>query len=283
MAPSSASPSAPPRQLAPVRVLVLGGWSPGPLALLAWAQTNEDGGVEYPPGTFRKRRPLTFVDAEIPTPPSGMRWLWNPWLPVFIVQLCLCYWMTENIVKPSWRTYSSPTPSGSTPGIITVFVGVIGPVLLMAVGIRYIAAMVAWHAIQTCVAKAARELHKGDIDIVAAFSWGAGALCWLLKQHPELCQNVPMLLMAPTASTMAFVAATSFPSFKTNEIVTVALARDDPFCGTEQELMLRKTGAKIEGDLDGGHAFLEQEAQKVILQHFDKMCILIPHRLAADK
>ena len=54
--------------------------------------------------------------------------------------------------------------------------------------------------------------------------------------------------------------------------VKVLLAAEDPFCPLSQEHVLRKTGAAIHTDLDGGHVFGDGEAQQLIVKLFDQLC-----------
>ena len=201
-------------------VLVLGGWSDGPLALLR--------------ATFKDR--CTFVQPALPMPPVGLRWLWNPYVVLLLAAL--------GVFPSLWAALAATLAASSFFGVLlrVLLVG------LLLVACRVLVGRLARYSVHQCVAIAKRRIDQGDVDIVLGFSWGGGVACWLL--HEEKWKGAAVIL-APTVDAMASAARVSVhgPRSPTHFAcakeprVHIFHATNDGFCGDAQVERLEMTGA----------------------------------------
>jgi len=194
-----------------MRVLILGGWSPGPLDL-----------VRHHFSQWEFEEPL------LPMPPAGWLWCCNP----FCILLCLLCgvvpWLLNLAAKAG--------------GILSALVVVFGIVIIFRILVAALIRFSLWHA--TSIATAAIE--KQRPDVVLAFSWG-GAIAWQAMAHGKWAG--PTILLAPTTSAVSRVAgaASHTPSLPVGYAsdVHVFHARNDPFCPDHQHTEMAEAGCTM--------------------------------------
>ena len=132
------------------RVLILGGWSPGPLDFLRHQ--------------FADR--CVFSEPTLHMPPVGLRW-------------CLTWEFALLAVMP-WAVMQAWHGLNSQPSKIYW----LALLVLCCATIPFLVALLVRGAIRRSVATAERAMQQG-IDVVVGFSWGGGIACWLLQR--KLC------------------------------------------------------------------------------------------------
>ena len=158
-----------------VRVLVLGGWSPGPLAHLR-EQFAES---------------CVFVEPALHMPPHGVRWCctWE-----FLLLAVAAFSALKALALPGWWKLALSLPALA---ILPILVR-----LLVRGSIRRSVA-------------AATAAHVEHVEVVVGFSWGGGVACWLLANGASeeeedggrsLGAAQEWLLLAPTLDAMASAA-----------------------------------------------------------------------------
>ncbi|CAE8700720.1 unnamed protein product [Polarella glacialis] len=201
------------------RVLVLGGWSPGPLEVLQSRFASD----------------VDFEEPSIPMPPAGLRWCLNPfWVLLLLVVFGLL---------PAWL--SAPPALAQEDG---TWAWIINCVVLLVVTpflLRFLVAGLVWFSIQDGVGTATRAIRQFEPDVVLAFSWGGGLACWLLAKQGWAG---PTILLAPTVKAMARICCCSPPKLPRPTAlgpVHVFQPEDDPFCPASQVEVLRAAGCEV--------------------------------------
>ena len=197
-------------------MLILGGWSPGPLPQLAH--------------TFRREANFIDITSSLHTPPCGLAWCCNPWLAVLLGYLCgLVPWLLGRLWHDNLdRDLGTWARVALT--LLLLFVSAVLARVLVAALVRY--------AVSVGVAQAARAINAHGVDVVVGFSWGGGLLCWMLAQRRW---EGPSLLLAPTVHAMgkcACIRPRYRPSFDVPArgagAVHIFHGRYDGFCPPEQ-------------------------------------------------
>lgn len=201
----------------PVAVLILGGWSPGPLQMLRHA---------WDPST------VIFYEPPLHMPPSGCRWCatWEAALLLCWCAVVFCFWPAASAGR-SW------------PACVALAALALG-------GVVFCIVMLVRGAIRRCVRTAEAAIESHAIEVVVGFSWGGGVACWLLAERKW---DGPTLLLAPTLFAMASAACLNLPTpaFRINanssqlQPIHVFNATDDGFCPPSQEHALALTGAEM--------------------------------------
>ena len=152
-------------------VLILGGWSRGPLDFIEW--------------TYRTR--CEFIEPSLHMPPHGVRWCgtWECGLLVTVIALAL--WL----LTMEWDGTFLPLPAHAA---------AFGAALLL---VPVIIVLLVRGSIRRSVAAAERVIRGRGVDVVVGFSWGGGIGCFLLNERRW---RGPTLLLAPTLSAMASAA-----------------------------------------------------------------------------
>eukprot|EP00913_Durusdinium_trenchii_P019794 g18607.t1 len=227
----------------PGRVLVLGGWSPGPLDVLRARMERVD-----------------FQEVNIPMPPSGCRWCLNPFCPLLLL---VVFWLLP-------LALTSDELVNQVDGSISWLVRLVA-VLAIPVLLRYLVAGLVWFSIKDArPVQAGRALRDFEPDVVLAFSWGGGLALWLLAERRW---TGPTLLLAPTVNAMACVSCRSSPRFpapRSSAPVHVFHAEQehgqllsDGFCPASQVAALRGAGCELHL-CDDNHVLLRRQTVEEI-------------------
>ena len=243
-----------------LRVLLLGGWSPGPLEALQTYQL-EDG------------RALRFFEPAMHMPPAGLRWCCT-WEAV-LVGVC-CWLALSALSDPRWPM------QGRALLLLSSAIAVPASIVLLVRG-----------SLRRSMATARRVISEQSVDVVVGFSWGGGVACWLLA---ERMWRGPTLLLAPTLAAMAsaarleplaapfFVARGAVPSddeFAGDDddhaggddlgtdapLVHIVHAMHDGFCPPSQRRALQQTGAATHL-CDAAHDLCDERTEAMIARAF---------------
>lgn len=208
------------------RVLVLGGWSPGPLDNLR-ADFCES---------------CEFDAAPMHMPPCGALWLLT--------------WEAALLFGGSYgglRAYSAWSARYAAPSSPDYMDGIgrplsrLGLLFALVALVGALGLLVVRGAVRRCVGTALAAIERQGTDVVVGFSWGGGIVCHLLAD--ERSWRGPALVLAPTLSAMA--AATLRPApepffrVRPGGAVTIVHATHDPFCPPAQARALGSTGATM--------------------------------------
>lgn len=244
----SASPSPSPSD-ARIRVLILGGWSPGPLDTIRWVTRGDA---------------IDFFEPPLHMPPAGCRWCCT-WECLLI---CVCIYLTAGFSSGHMSASDWPAPLR-----ILAVLGCILSIFLAVV-------LLVRGSIRRCVWTATRMIANQHIDVVVGFSWGGGVACWLLAEHRW---HGPTLLLAPTLAAMTACARLPTPTFRArgadNErdanaddasappFVSIFHATDDGFCPDSQHAPLAASGAAMH-TCDDVHVFCMPQSEQEIVAAF---------------
>jgi len=194
----------------PMRVLILGGWSPGPLDHLR--------------GHFRE---FEFEEPPIPMPPSGCMWCMNPFCILLVAYVCAGI--------PWLFTIAA---SLDNPGSAIMYVSVVlGSLVVVRLFVAALVRFSVYHGARIAMG----AIERTDPDMLIGFSWG-GAVAW------ELCASHrwtgPTVLLAPTVSAICGITFSSPPKLRVPACseVHVFHAREDPFCPDAQHSYLQEDG-----------------------------------------
>lgn len=214
------------------RVLVLSGWSDGPL-----------------PGVVRDlemRHSCRCEVVPLQMPPRGWRWCLNPFVPLLLGLLPATIVGCERVVAVL------------APGTaIVLCVVIVGAALLLA---RLLVAAIVRYAVRRGVAATKARMRR-DVALIVGFSWGGGVAHHVLARHAPDC---PVLLLAPTSIAMANVARSKPPPFRGSR-VTVVTATYDDFCPPATPRLYEALGCTVH-QVDDNHVLLNTSSQSVIVQ-----------------
>ncbi|CAJ1453067.1 unnamed protein product [Effrenium voratum] len=210
----------------PGRVLVLGGWSPGPLDVL------------------QARMDAEFLEPSIPMPPSGCRWCLNPFLLMLVGVLCLLPTACDLVSSGGGINWSH-----------------LALLIAMPLALRLLVAGVVWYSIKDGLWTASRAIRDFQPDVVLAFSWGGGLALWLLSERRW---SGPTLLLAPTVKAMSCVSCCSMPRLPPlRSAVHVFHAENDGFCPSSQVAALSGAGCELH-ICDDNHVLLRRQTVEEI-------------------
>ena len=227
-----------------MRVLVLGGWSPGPLDDLQWAMINQ----------------ATFFEPSLHKPPAGWRW-------------CLTWESALLFGSVAARSYLSASewPSSTEVRLALILSCVLAVPLSIVLLVR--------GSIRRCIAIAKCAIVLHHIDVIVGFSWGGGVACWLLAERNMW--RGPTLLLAPTIAAMSGIALLAMPRFLASAeaqsddpaapLVHIVHAMNDGFCPALQHHHLAATGAAMHL-CDDIHIFSHPHSVQKIVQAFS-VCV----------
>ena len=212
-------------------VLVLSGWSDGPLVPLC--------------ATFPH---VKFVKVTIPTPPSGCRWLCNPFL---LVLLGIIGGTPAALRFVSNFGLSSATQVGAQFSLL----------LFILLALRATIARVVRYAINDGIDKTMKAISQFHPVAIVGFSWGGGVLWEMLtnKLTNKIVKLVPCLLLAPTVSAMSYASLTGISTctFEETGRVAIVCGDADPFCPLSQKtIMVQCKGLTYYG-VNDDHVLLE--------------------------
>jgi hypothetical protein len=235
-----------------ITVLVLGGWSPGPLNLLKWR--------------FRER--CTFVEPEIPMPPVGVSWCVDPFCVLLVADLGLAPWLC------SWLSSNARFSAAA-------LILATGAVLIAAaVWARLCVAGLVRGAVRVGTQRAALLIRQRSVNIVMGFSWGGGVAAELLRQGRLGTSCTPAaLLLAPTTAAIARFTLQDDPArvvhidASDQGRVHVFHASDDGFCPDAQRECWEQTGATTHTCQDT-HVFESASSLDEISRAFQSLCDL---------
>jgi len=172
------------------RVVLVSGWTPGPLEALGSALSSRHYEVEW---------------LAVPTPPAGCMWLLNPFLAVFLALVVAGFFVVKHLLTMdiSWLPWKA--------------VAVVVTIAILVFAARLVVAKLVQHAIGDGVRRLRERLCASDGSsggntsqplpaLVVGFSWGACVIHWLLASNAVgAFEPVPMLLLAPPARAMSWV------------------------------------------------------------------------------
>lgn len=198
------------------RVLVLGGWSPGPLDVLRSRFHSE----------------IEFEEPDIPMPPAGCRWCVNPCWILLITLLVFTPWLL--IQAEDW----AGTDGGSWGIRIALVVG-------FFVLLRLLIAGVVWFSVRDSMRIACANMDSFGPDLLLGFSWGGGIASWLIAERKW---TGPAILLAPTVRAVGRVACMRRARLSQAgdcSQVHVFHADGDPFCPDVQVQDFSDDGCEV--------------------------------------
>mmetsp|Transcript_30631 Transcript_30631/g.68829 ORF Transcript_30631/g.68829 Transcript_30631/m.68829 type:complete len:253 (+) Transcript_30631:55-813(+) len=234
------------------RVLVLSGWSPGPLDVL------------------RSRCPdVDFLEPSIPMPPAGCRWCLNPFCLLLLVVL---FWLTPEAASNEDLVAEV---DGSFAWLVRLALLLAVPVLL-----RLVVAGLVWFAIKDGVWTTSRAIRDFQPDVLLAFSWGGGVALWLLGERRW---KGPTILLAPTVNAMSWVSCCAVPrllSPQPSAPIHVFHAENDGFCPASQVATLSAAGCDMH-ICDDSHVLLRRSTVEEIHSCL-KLLLALPSPSSSD-
>lgn len=158
-----------------ITVLILGGWSPGPLNFL---KRNVHGRC-------------AFIEPKIPMPPMGCSWCFDAGIATLAVMIALAIWaciaLADHIDSRPWLA-------------IARLVILVACLILS----RLCVAAIVRGAIVKGVKIASRCMRHQNVAVVIGFSWGGGIVAEMLRLGLVGGPDQPaVLLIAPTTALMA--------------------------------------------------------------------------------
>lgn len=228
------------------RVLVVGGWSPGPLDALRARMDR-----------------VEFLEPTIPMPPSGCRWCLNPFCPLLLVVI---FWLLPMVASGEW-------PAGIE-GTMSWLVR-LAALLAIPLLLRLCVAGLVWFSIKDGLWTISRAINDFQPDVILAFSWGGGLALWLLAERRW---RGPTLLLAPTVKAMACVACRALPRFPAPSAlapVHVFHAHHDGFCPESQVAVLSAAGCELHL-CDDNHVLLRRQTVEEIHSCLKQLLSLTP-------
>mmetsp|Transcript_6369 Transcript_6369/g.16288 ORF Transcript_6369/g.16288 Transcript_6369/m.16288 type:complete len:237 (-) Transcript_6369:399-1109(-) len=194
-------------------VLVLGGWSPGPLPFIEHAFARD----------------LRFVHVPIPMPPSGLLWMMNPFCFLLAGYLFgLVPWLV------SFTTHA--LEAGAAAGVVVAIC------IASALICRLLVAALVRYSIADSVWRAQRAIARESPVLVIGFSWGGGVAHWLMAAPARF--TGPALLLAPTTAAVRSAALARWPAITASDVEVVHATRD-PFCPMSQVAAYRQAGCHV--------------------------------------
>jgi hypothetical protein len=229
--------------MAKPRVLLLPGWSNGPLDYL---RERFDEHVE-------------FISPAIHTPPLGAKCWLNPYIVVLVFVFTFCVPFIYQTIGDIFSTSS---------WWFLCLVEVVAFWFFCFLVKNFIVSNFVRYAIQESVQISSLALQKSRFDAVVGFSWG-GAIAWWL-----LCEEVwdgPTLMLAPTIEVMRSIAGQQFPVMPIGRgkyaQVRLFHAKNDPFCPDKQLEQLIGCGVVVY-KVDDNHVLSEYSSNLKIERSF---------------
>lgn len=225
-------------------VLILGGWSPGPLNYLKYGRRN-----------------CIFLEPKIPTPPMGWSWCWDWSVVCFFAVLVTMIWSTH-AVGPILAAQHTQA---------TVILTQIGLVLFSLLLLRLCLAWIVRSSIRRGVRLAKSYLN--DVTVVIGFSWGAGILAELVRL--ELVgkpTQASALLICPTSTVMAQLALQRDPALGIREAqhVHVYHGRYDGFFCPNADRWEQAAGVTLHWCEDN-HVMMKKESIQAMTETLDEL------------
>lgn len=217
-------------------VLILGGWSPGPLLYLK--------------RNFFGR--CVFLEPEIPMPPVGISWCFDVGILLLVVVAVLAIWaciaLAGYVNSRGWLVVSR--------------LSVIVTALFLS---RLCVAAVVRGSISKGVNIASKVIREQNVNVVIGFSWGGGVVTEMLKLGlVGGTQQPTVMLIAPTNALMASFALRKDPSLtirltddRTQRVHVFHGSEDETFCPHSERWEL--TGATFHLVYDN-HVFCRRES-----------------------
>jgi hypothetical protein len=234
----------------PTTVLILGGWSPGPLTALK----------------SRFRAQCSFLEPAIPMPPVGVGWCASPSFMMLVAELVLVPWLC---------VWVEDEAGISSAGAALATLGVISAAAVLA---RLCVAGLVRDSLRVGAQRAAATLRQHPVDVVVGFSWGGGVAADLLREgHLGVHGSPSVLLLAPTTAAIARCAlqrdaASAIRIDAANRgRVYVFHASHDGFCPDAQRECWEATGATTHTCHDS-HVFERQCSLDEISRALQTLC-----------
>ncbi|KAI2503531.1 hypothetical protein MHU86_10913 [Fragilaria crotonensis] len=229
------------------RILVLGGWSPGPLSVLKYH--------------LARSKKCVFIEPNIPMPPMGCSWLCDWSMLVFSITFAFMIWgfISLGVVIQS-----------------SAFLLILCRLLLIAMSSVLLRLGVAWivrRSIERGVQQA--SCYLPDVDLVIGFSWGGCVVAELLRRaqlkmimDARVQPPTRAVLIAPTTALVAsFARQTDVASLITvheaSQVHVFHGIHDQAFCPHANRW--EQTGVTLHWCNDN-HVFLRQESIQALLQ-----------------
>mmetsp|Transcript_4161 Transcript_4161/g.6499 ORF Transcript_4161/g.6499 Transcript_4161/m.6499 type:complete len:244 (-) Transcript_4161:278-1009(-) len=153
-------------------ILVLGGWSPGPLNHLKYCL----------------RRRCLFLEPSIPMPPVGCLWLLDWTVLAIVIVVALELWGFHRLILFSSRT------AFLVPTLIVI-------VILLILTLRLSVALVVRKSISKAINIAMNHMERNNIAVIVGFSWGGGVVAeMLVRGIVGGADQSAALLIAPTTA-----------------------------------------------------------------------------------
>lgn len=177
------------------RVLVVSGWSPGPLpALIDAANAARAGRV-------------SFVHADVPMPPVGFKWCMNPFCGLGVAYMVIVFYFGA-VVFASFLSI-----------VLTLVVTTAIGAFVVRGTVRY--------SIRSGVRSLSIAIERHRPHVLVGFSWGGGLLEFYLSENTAWIG--PALLLSPTSMLMAQFAGVESPRIRSFDELRIVMARNDPF------------------------------------------------------
>jgi hypothetical protein len=230
----SSSSSMNQQQLVPV--LILGGWSAGPLDYLKRGLV----------------RNCIFLEPDIPMPPVGWSW-------------CLDWSMMALVGVFSFMTWSCYAVASITKKRWLVICARIAIVVISLVMSRVCVAFLVRNAIEKGILRARWCLEGSHITVVIGFSWGGGVASELVRRGLIGGPGQPaVLLIAPTTSIISCIAMQRDPANvirveDSGRVQVVHGTLDQMFCPNQRRW--EQTGATVVW-CDDNHVFLHPRSKQ---------------------
>lgn len=217
-------------------VLILGGWSPGPLNLIK----RNFYGI------------CSFLEPSIPMPPMGCSWCLDIGMAMLAVMIGLTVWacviLDDFIKSRAWLAVAR---------LAVIVTGLVLSRLCVAATVR--------GSMQKGVNIASRILREQNVAVVIGFSWGGGVLAEMLRLGLVGGPDEPaVLLIAPTTVIMASFAMRTdapltirIPDSASQRVHVCHGTYDESFCPHSERWGL--TGATFHLIRDN-HVFCRQES-----------------------
>ena len=233
------------------RVLLLPGWSQGPLSVLRYAFPD-----------------VNFVTLDIPTPPAGTLWMRNRYFFCLLAFLCGCAVGVEKIVR-------------DRPHLALLLVGALGFVFFVRLLVYNIVRRAVKDSMRAVLRAAAEKEPVEEVAAIVGFSWGGGVLWQMLCEDAtaKALAEVPALLLAPTIQANIRCSGQRHPPPREKEVdfsnVHIVSGRNDPFCPASQEELIAKQskGGAHYHTVDDDHLLCSSGSRRLycgILQQFLK-------------
>jgi len=225
----------------PFCVIVLGGWSPGPLTVVKQSLSS--------------RNCVAVMEPDIPMPPMKCSWLLDPCVAAFFAVLGCTSWAYHAIERQ---------------GLLLI------PLTIIALGaLRLCVAGIVRGSLQRGVRKTMAIMNTSKTELIVGFSWGGSVVAEMLQRGLVGCgPNQPkVLLIAPVTAVVGAICMQNDAALQVqvdeSSRVHVFHASDDAFFCPHPERWAN-SGVTYHMCHDT-HAFMRRQSQHQIVQAMNHM------------